>query len=520
MPPQASSEAVPVSQNRSDTPHVATALLRHVVETLADGIVVGDLEGTCLLANATARRLLGVDRASQLTAGLRSALGCFLPDMVTPCPPTDQPFARALQGEVVSDFELFLLRDGSQEGVWLSVDATPIRDVQEKIEGAVLIFRDLTLIKKRIQQIELLSSVVEATADAVIVTDRAGRIEYVNPAFETATGYTRAEALGRNPSILKSGAHPVEFYGELWKALVDGRVFRGTFVNRKKSGELFFTEQTITPIRRPGGGTTHVVSVGKDVTQLRRAAERESALLLARSVQQRLFPPGAPVVPGYDIYGATYVADVTGGDYYDFIPLLGDRQGLLVGDVSGHGVDSALLMAETRAVLRATALTTTEPSEILAVVSRVLHADTEAHRFATLLLVSLDPASGMLAYSSAGHPSGYLFDQSGAVKSALPATGVPLGLFPDARYETRSDMLLEPGDTLVLLTDGVTDSGVVEDELFGPQRALDVIRASLGERSSDIVEDLYRATRAFENGRPQTDDITIMVVKRTSGPRP
>jgi serine phosphatase RsbU (regulator of sigma subunit) len=128
---------------------------------------------------------------------------------------------------------------------------------------------------------------------------------------------------------------------------------------------------------------THVVSVGKDVTELRRAAERESTLLLARSVQQRLFLAHAPPVPGFDIYGATFVADATGGDYYDFIPLPGEYLGILVADVSGHGVDSARLMAETRAVLRAAAQTTSEPSEILAVVNRVLHADMEAHRFAT-----------------------------------------------------------------------------------------------------------------------------------------
>jgi sigma-B regulation protein RsbU (phosphoserine phosphatase) len=368
-----------------------------------------------------------------------------------------------------------------------------------------------------VQQIELLSNVVEATADAVIVTDRGGRIEYVNPAFETATGYRRAEVLGRDPSILKSGAHPREFYAGLWRTLVEGKVFRGTFINRKKSGELFFTEQTITPMRKAGGGLDHVVSVGKDVTQLRRAAERESNLLLARSVQQRLFPSGPPSLPGFDIYGATFVADVTGGDYYDFIPLPGECLGIVVGDVSGHGVDSALLMAETRAVLRATAQTTSEPSEILAVVNRVLHADTEAHRFATLLLARLHIPSRTLAYSSAGHTPGYLLNDRGTVKSELSATGLPLGLFPDSAYETRSALSMQTGDTLVLLTDGVTDCGAPEAELFGVERALDVIRSSLGTRSSDIVEGLHRAVRAFEKGGLQRDDVTTVIVRRFPG---
>jgi PAS domain S-box-containing protein len=488
-------------------------LLRRVIDSLSDGVVVADVDGRCLLCNAAARRLIGMDPADAPAGEWSSACDCRLPDMVTPCPSKEMPLTRALRGETFSNLEIFIPGHGASEGVWLSISGAPIRDARGTMEGGVVVLRDITPIKRELQQIELLSSVVDATADAVIVTDRDGRIEYVNPAFEEATGYTRTEVLGRTPRVLKSGAHTSEFYADLWRTLVEGRVFRGTLVNRKKSGELFITEQTITPMRAQGGGITHAVSVGKDVTQLRRAAERESALLLAQSVQQRLFPAGPPPVPGLDIYGATLAADVTGGDYYDFIPLPGECLGILVADVSGHGFDSALLMAETRAVLRAATQTLSEPSEILAVVNRVLHEDTEAHRFATLLLVSLHVPSRSLAYSSAGHTPGYVLDCRGAVKSELSATGVPLGLFPDSVYETRSLGCGENDDTLVLLTDGVTDCGPPEEEFFGAERTLEVIRSSLGTRSSEIVEGLHRAVRAFENGGPQRDDITTVVVR-------
>ncbi|MCG6921107.1 MAG: SpoIIE family protein phosphatase, partial [Acidobacteria bacterium] len=434
--------------------------LRQVIDSLSDGVVVADRHGRCLLCNAAARRLFGADLTDVAAGEWPSSFDCLRPDMVTPYSPEEMPLTRALRGETFSNLELFMLARGASEGVWLSINGTPIRDARGGIEGGVVVLRDISLIKRELQKVELLSNVVEATADAVIVTDRGGLIEYVNPAFEAATGYTSAEVLGGNPSILKSGAHTREFYAGLWRTLLEGQVFRDTFINRKKSGELFMTEQTITPIRKPDGGISHVVSVGKDVTQLRRAAQRESTLLLARSVQQRLFPSAPPLVPGFDIYGATFVADVTGGDYYDFIPLPDERLGILVADVSGHGFDSALLMAETRAVLRATAQTTSEPSEILAVVNRVLHGDTEAHRFATLLLVSLHVPSRSLTYSGAGHLPGYLLDRRGAVKAELPATGLPLGLFPESVYETRSVGRVESGDTLVLLTDGVTDCGL------------------------------------------------------------
>jgi sigma-B regulation protein RsbU (phosphoserine phosphatase) len=489
-------------------------LLQRVIESLADGIVVSDLDGRCRVSNAAAHRILGRDPEGVQAGDWASTFGCLLPDMLTPCPAEQMPLARALRGEVVGNLELFLVHPGVPQGIWVSISGAPIRNSDGLVEGGVVVLRDNTSVKRDSERIELLSNVVEGTADAVIVTDRGGRIEYVNPAFETVTGYTRAEVLGLDPSILKSGAHAREFYHGLWRTLGAGQVFRGMFVNRKKSGELFFAEQTITPIRERDGSIRHLVSVGKDVTQVRRAAERESTLLLARSVQQRLFPSSPPLMPGLDIHGATFVADVTGGDYYDFIPLPGDCLGILVADVSGHGFDSALLMAETRAVLRATAHTTGEPSEILAVVNCVLHGDTEAHRFATLLLVSLHIPSLTLAYSSAGHTSGYLLDSGGAVKGELTATGVPLGLFADSTYETCSALHLEPGDSLVLLTDGVTDCGRPEEELFGADRALAALRSSLGARSSDVVERLYRAVRDFEKGGPQRDDVTTVVVRR------
>jgi sigma-B regulation protein RsbU (phosphoserine phosphatase) len=491
--------------------------LERVVDSLDDGVVVADVGGRCLLSNPAARRLFATDFADVPAPDWASAFGCLMPDMVTPYPPQDMPLSRALRGEAVSNLELFMVNLWAPQGTWLSVNGTPVRNAKGDIVGGVVVLRDVTRIKRKIRQIELLSNVVEATADAVIVTDRDGRIEYVNPAFETVSGYSRADVLGRDPSILKSGAHTREYYAGLWRTLVDGQVFRGTFVNRKKSGELFFTEQTITPVRGAGGGVAHVVSVGKDVTQLRRAAERESTLLLARSVQQRLFPSNQPAVPGFDIHGATFVADVTGGDYYDFIPLPGERLGVLVADVSGHGVDSALLMAETRAVLRATAQTASEPGAILTAVNRVLHADTEAHRFATLLLVNLHAPSGSLAYASAGNPAGYILDAGGAVRSELPATGLPLGMFADSSYETRCPPRMEDGDTLVLLTDGVTDCGTPEEELFGTQRVLEAIRSSLGAPSSDVVERLFRTVRAFEKGGPQRDDVTTVVVRRLTG---
>jgi PAS domain S-box-containing protein len=111
---------------------------------------------------------------------------------------------------------------------------------------------------------------VEQSADLVIITDRSGVIEYVNPAFEALTGYSREEAIGRTPRILKSGQQPPAFYQELWQTLLSGSVFRGILVNRQKNGEIFVVEKTITPLRDPDGRITHFISNDRDISERRR----------------------------------------------------------------------------------------------------------------------------------------------------------------------------------------------------------------------------------------------------------
>jgi two-component system, cell cycle sensor histidine kinase and response regulator CckA len=116
-------------------------------------------------------------------------------------------------------------------------------------------------------QLRKLSRAVEQSADLVVITDRAGAIEYVNPAFCDLTGYQRDEVLGRTPRILKSDQQNPAFYAELWSTILSGRVFRGVLVNRKKNGELFYLEKTITPVRDAQGVITHFISSDRDITE-------------------------------------------------------------------------------------------------------------------------------------------------------------------------------------------------------------------------------------------------------------
>jgi PAS domain S-box-containing protein len=154
---------------------------------------------------------------------------------------------------------------------------------------AFLYSTDVTEQVRAQTEIRRLSSIVEQTADTVVVTDPEGVIEYVNPAFEQKTGYRRDEVLGRTPRILKSGVHDGEFYGELWEAILQGEIYQNEITNRSKSGLLFHEVKTITPLRDAKGAITHFVATGKDITDRKEAEEKLQQAYdeLEARVQQR-----------------------------------------------------------------------------------------------------------------------------------------------------------------------------------------------------------------------------------------
>src|SRR5262245_23703487 len=202
---------------------------------------------------------------------------------------------------------------------------------------------------------------------------------------------------------------------------------------------------------------------------------REAEFRVARGIQQQLFPRAAPAVAGFDIGGASYPAEATGGDYFDYIPLCDGTLAVAIGDVSGHGLGPALLMASLRASLRALGRAHADVGEILRLANRTLSEDA-GERFVTLFMARLDPQSHSLVYASAGHEAGYLLDSAGRPRLPLASTGVPLGVFPDSSFPVRAAIRLEPGEFVLLLTDGVTDARCPDDTPFGHERAIAIAR--------------------------------------------
>jgi serine phosphatase RsbU (regulator of sigma subunit) len=254
----------------------------------------------------------------------------------------------------------------------------------------------------------------------------------------------------------------------------------------------------------------------------RRSAEQvlratEVKLHMARQIQQNLFPAAAPAMPGFDIAGASYCAEATGGDYFDYFPMLDECLGIVIADVSGHGFGPALLMASTRAYLRALAQTHRSVGSILTLANRFLLREVGEDGFVTLLLARLNPHTRSLVYASAGHQTGYIFDPGGKVKMLLESTGFPLGIVPDDEFLDAAEIELQPGDIILLITDGIVEARANDETAFGRERALEIVRLLRDRPAQEIIVALCRSVRDFCKDKTLIDDVTVIVIKVAAG---
>jgi serine phosphatase RsbU (regulator of sigma subunit) len=243
--------------------------------------------------------------------------------------------------------------------------------------------------------------------------------------------------------------------------------------------------------------------------------KQEEERRVARDIQQGLLPKTVPTLPGFRLAGRSVAAHEVGGDCFDFIPMRVGKEnslGVLVADASGHGIGAALLVAETRAYLRALALACTEVGTLLDLSNQRLASDLVTDHFVTLFLLRLDPRTRSLHYSNAGHWPGYVLTGQGTVKAVLASTGVPLGIESGNTFPAGPTIALESGEVVFLFTDGIIEAISPEGTLFGLERALRVVQAHQQEPPDDILEALFCAVIDF-SGQQMQDDITAVIVK-------
>lgn len=241
--------------------------LAAIVESSDDGIISKSLDGKIVSWNRGAEKIYGY------TA--KEALGQPISILISEDRRQEPPdILKIIQsGTSIDHYETVRRRkDGEQINVSLTI--SPIKDAPGKIVGASIIVRDITAQKKAAEEMQKLSTAVAQASDWVVITNREGIIEYANEAAAAMSGYTREELIGQNPRILKSGQHDAQFYQELWSTVAAGHPFRTIFINRKKNGELFHLDMTITPLRNGAGNITQYLSTAKDITQQVKLEER------------------------------------------------------------------------------------------------------------------------------------------------------------------------------------------------------------------------------------------------------
>ncbi len=252
-----------------------------------------------------------------------------------------------------------------------------------------------------------------------------------------------------------------------------------------------------------------------------RARVRES-LLVAMEVQKNLLPQEPPTVTGLDIAGHSTYCDETGGDYYDYLdvqPLVGggasgqSRVALAIGDVMGHGVAAAMLMATARGILRSRCDEPASLGELLTHLNELLVGDTGGKRFMTMLLVILDGDTGEMDWASAGHDPPIIYLATEDRFAELDGGGIPLGLFAGQAYETDTEGPFAAGDIVVLSTDGLWEARMTDGEFYGKERLEQIIRKHAGKTAEEIAAAIRADHIAACGEASQDDDITFVVAK-------
>jgi sigma-B regulation protein RsbU (phosphoserine phosphatase) len=238
----------------------------------------------------------------------------------------------------------------------------------------------------------------------------------------------------------------------------------------------------------------------------------ERELNLAREIQQRFQPSGAPNVTGYEMQGISFPCYEIGGDYYDFIERPDGRMVIALGDVSGKGTSAALLMSSLHAAMHAQIPAHKALGDTISAVNRYLAETIPMNRFITLFCAELDPATGSLSFLNAGHNPPLIAHAGGSMEQ-LAAGGIPLGIVAEAVYrEGRAQ--LQPGDALVIYSDGVSETQNAAGEEYGPVRLYNTVARYLESTAAGIRDKIEADLTKFAQGTPAGDDITLVIVKR------
>jgi sigma-B regulation protein RsbU (phosphoserine phosphatase) len=288
------------------------------------------------------------------------------------------------------------------------------------------------------------------------------------------------------------------------------------YLDTKRSAAAYGQEELELATGIANQTVTGVVNIRLENRMIEQRA-MELEMEIARDIQMRLLPARMPEVPNYEFSAMSIAAKKVGGDYFDFLELNEDNLGIALADVSGKGVPAAILIASVRSALQAEGLRQgATVTEILEHLNHQVFRDTASNMFVTMVYGVLHPKTSVFEYVNAGHPYPLLFGPSGSL-TELETGGCFLGVSETIDY-VKGHAVIRPGSTLVVYSDGVTDTMSESEELYGRRRLIELIRDNLRLSAEDLRELIYQSTLEFRGDAEQFDDFTLMVIRNTQSP--
>jgi len=283
-----------------------------------------------------------------------------------------------------------------------------------------------------------------------------------------------------------------------------------TIYNKKEDEEFTDQDQRLLSI---------IATQSAQVVENARLHEEEQALKkmrheveLAAKIQKQLLPKEQPEIEGYGLCGRNITARSVGGDYFDFIKLDESKWAICLGDVSGKGMPASLLMSNLQALLRGQVIYQPSPGKLLKNANRQFYQSTDTEKFVTFFLGILDTASHTLQYSSGGHEHPFLLHPDNNY-SRLKTGGIPLGVMDNQKYEEES-VKLNPGDKLIIFSDGIIDSRSEDDERFGEERLQSLLIKENENSGDELMENIFNASLEHNANPEPFDDMTMVVLSR------
>ena len=265
--------------------------------------------------------------------------------------------------------------------------------------------------------------------------------------------------------------------------------------------------------------------VNEELVEANRRIDEQNRILrdslsLAQQVQQRLLPQASPIIAGFDIAGRSIYCDETGGDYFDYLVLPEDHGfSVVVGDVSGHGIASALLMATARALLRMRASNRGRPCDYITDLNRLLTSDIyDSGQFMTLFFLRLEESDQQLTWVRAGHEPALIYNAASDSFEELQGQGIAMGVRGSESYREYTRRKISTDELIVIGTDGIWEARDPENRFFGKERFKNIIRKYSGCTAHAMLDHVLGAVQGFCRGRPFADDVTLVVIqKKNSG---